>query len=109
MTDELVVPDSDDELRALEQQASNGARYDTRATPTERATYRQQAAQLRTVERLRADERAPTVAALGEKFGWSPALVWHLVQPYCYCEIGHDGWQWCRHAEDEGLDTFTAV
>lgn len=103
MTDELVVPDSDIELRALEQELT---RYDSRATPTERADTRQQAAQLRAIERQRADERAPTVGALGEKFGWTPAQVWHLVQPYCYCEIGHDGWRWCRHAEDEGLDRY---
>ena len=108
VTDELRVPDGDVELREIEQELANAARFDMRATPTERATYRQHAAQLRAVERQRCDERAPTVEALGEKFSWSPAMVWHLVQPYCQCEIGHDGWQWCRHAADEGVDTFGA-
>ncbi|GAA0528809.1 hypothetical protein GCM10010172_06770 [Paractinoplanes ferrugineus] len=110
MTDEgdLRVPDSDDELRQLEQDLYNESRRFTNQTG-ERVGYARQATQLRAVQRQRADERAPDLSSLGEKFGWSPALMWHLAQPYCYCEIGHDGWEWCRHAIDEGLDGLTRL
>jgi hypothetical protein len=101
-SDELHVPDSDEDLRQLEQRLTD-ATYGE-ATLTDRARWRQQASRLRVVERMRADERTPTVQALADRFGWSPQLTWHLVQPYCYCGISADGWVWCRHAADERVD-----
>lgn len=104
--DELVVPASAEERCALEDRLANDARYTSAwATNTERALWRQQAAQLRAIERQQADERPVSVEALAEKFDWSPALLWHLVQPYCRCEMAEGGWVWCRHAADEGIDT----
>lgn len=35
--------------------------------------------------------------------GFTREYAEHLVQPYCYCEDGMDGWDYCQHARDEGL------
>ncbi|PRX23681.1 hypothetical protein [Actinoplanes italicus] len=43
-----------------------------------------------------------TLDALWEKLGFSREYAEHLVQPYCSCECGHDGWQYCQHANDLG-------
>jgi hypothetical protein len=98
-----AIPVSDKTLRDWEQDLANAASYDFQTPPAERAEYAARAAQLRAAERKRAETVEPTAAALGEKFRWSPEAVRHLVQPYCRCDIGHDGWEWCRHAYDEGL------
>jgi hypothetical protein len=60
-------------------------------------------------ERRRA-EAAPvelTLFALTEKLGFTRAYAEHLVQPYCRCEQGHDGWQYCAHANDLGWPDLT--
>lgn len=74
-----------------------------RATPQERAELIAEARAKRQAQRERAEPVELSVAALGDKFGWSEAFMRHLVQPYCYCDIGHDGWETCEHARDEGL------
>jgi hypothetical protein len=40
------------------------------------------------------------VAAFAAKEGWSREYLEHLVQPYCRCESGMDGWEYCDHARD---------
>lgn len=97
------IPASDTVLREWEQEVASAARFDFRASPAERREYAERAAQLRAAERERAKPVEPTVGALAYKFGWTPAQVRHLAQPYCCCDIGHDGWEWCRHAYDERL------
>lgn len=44
-----------------------------------------------------------TLLARMELWGWSHEYVEHLVQPYCECEDGRDGWEHCEHARDLGL------
>lgn len=60
----------------------------------------------------RADERAAVTAepltlhallVRVQQWGWSREFVEHLVQPYCACEDGQDGWEFCEHARDLGL------
>ncbi len=73
------------------------------ATPEQRREWERQA------ERERAEERATalrvelTVDALTNRLGWSRAYAEHVVQPYCECYSGMDGWEYCQHARDLGL------
>jgi hypothetical protein len=76
------------------------------ATPAERAAWAREADQRRAAER----EAAPhvpltldTLLARVDSLGWSREYVEHLVQPYCECEDGRDGWEYCSHARDLGL------
>jgi hypothetical protein len=76
------------------------------ATPEERAEWARQTDQL-TAEKRRAVEQVPltldTLLARVDRWGWSREYVEHLVQPYCECEDGMDGWEYCQHARDLGL------
>jgi hypothetical protein len=77
------------------------------ATPTERAQWTRDAESKRAAERRAATSAVPlTLEALldrVEQWGWSREYVEHLVQPYCECEDGRDGWEYCSHARDLGL------
>lgn len=77
------------------------------ATPEEHAEWARQAGQ-RAAEERAAAETVPltlgTLLARVERWGWSREYVAHLVQPYCDCEDGRDGWEYCRHARDLGFD-----
>lgn len=55
-------------------------------------------------ERQRADATsAPlTLDGLLAKLEFSREYGEHLMQPYCACQHGHDGWEFCRHAIDLG-------
>jgi hypothetical protein len=76
------------------------------ATPEERAEWARQADQ-RAAEERAAAETVPltldTLLARVEQWGWSREYLEHLVQPYCDCENGFDGWEYCRHARDLGF------
>lgn len=45
-----------------------------------------------------------TVDALLGKLVFSREYAEHLMQPYCGCGHGWDGWDFCQHARDLGLD-----
>ena len=76
------------------------------ATPQERAEWARQADQ-RNAEERAAAEHVPltldTLLARMDRWGWTREYVEHLVQPYCECEDGMDGWEYCTHARDLGL------
>lgn len=71
------------------------------ATPAEREQQRQDAATRRAAERAAAPPAALTVDALLDKLGWTREYAQHVVQPYCTCSDGYDGWDRCQHARDE--------
>lgn len=83
------------------------------ATPEERAQWaaegRQREAEVqagRAAEREAAPRVPLTLDALlarVDDWGWSREYVEHLVQPYCGCEDGRDGWEYCSHARDLGF------
>lgn len=75
------------------------------ATPQQRAEWSQQAAETRAQERAAAPRRALDLAALLDAVGWSQEYAIHLVQPYCTCGAGPDGWDFCAHARDLGLES----
>jgi hypothetical protein len=76
------------------------------------STPQERAAAAREYDRRNAEERATAeyvpltldaVLTRVEDWGWSREYVEHLVQPYCKCEDGRDGWEFCQHARDLGL------
>lgn len=73
------------------------------ATPEERAQWMREAAERRAAERATATPVALTLDALLDKLGFSREYAEHLVQPYCDCGDGSDGWDYCMHARDLGL------
>ncbi|GIM88872.1 hypothetical protein [Paractinoplanes toevensis] len=76
------------------------------ATPEERAQWAREAENMRRQERLGLHTEELTLESLlarVERWGWSRQYVEHLVQPYCECEDGRDGWEYCQHARDLGL------
>jgi hypothetical protein len=72
-------------------------------TPEERQQAMWEAEQGRAVERAGAEHRSLTLDGLLDKLGWTSAYAEHLVQPYCDCGEGMDGWDYCIHARDLGL------
>jgi hypothetical protein len=74
------------------------------ATPEERLAMVRQAEAARAAQRREAAERKPLrLDALLDKMGWTREYAEHLVQPYCDCYDGMEGWEHCQHARDEGL------
>jgi hypothetical protein len=71
-----------------------------RPTPQQAAERREREARERAEERERAARVPLTIDALIEAMGWSRAYAEHLVQPYCDCYPGEDGWVDCEHARD---------
>lgn len=55
------------------------------------------------VQRAAAPQVPLTLDALINKMGWTRGYAEHLVQPYCECWDGMDGWEYCQHARDLGL------
>ena len=56
-------------------------------------------------EQQRAEAESPpelTVDALLAKLDFSREYAEHLMQPYCHCGHGWDGWDYCQHARDLG-------
>ncbi len=76
------------------------------ASPQERAEWACRADQ-RSAEKRAAAEVVPltldTLLSRIDKWGWSREYAEHLVQPYCECWDGRDGWEYCQHARDLGL------
>lgn len=99
---EYAVPVSNEALAESRQTATVLQQW-MDATPAERDRWRAEA------ERERAEVREATarvplsVDALLEKMLWSSEYAEHLVQPYCECEAGRDGWEYCQYALDLGL------
>lgn len=74
-----------------------------RMTPEEMAANRERVR----AERSEIREHSPRVpfdpAAVEDKMGWKRGFLEHLAQPYCRCDVGYDGWDFCPHAVDLGL------
>lgn len=73
------------------------------ATPEQRAQWAEEQKQARAEERATSERKPLNLDALIDKMGWTREYAEHLVQPYCYCESGRDGWEYCSYAYDEGL------
>jgi hypothetical protein len=73
------------------------------ATPEEREAWAEQSRRERAEKRAAVVRRELTVDALIDKMMWSREYAEHLVQPYCECYDGMDGWEYCEHARDEGV------
>lgn len=82
------------------------ARWQDRWTPEAIAARKAETAAKQRAERQQQrDAAAPTdltLEALLDKLGFSPEYAEHLMQPYCHCGDGHDGWDYCAHARDLG-------
>jgi hypothetical protein len=75
-----------------------------RMTPEERETAAQQAMANRAATRDRVLlPRVLTMSGLLNKLGWSEEYAEHLMQDYCTCSWGSEGWDLCQHAYDLGL------
>ncbi|GLY08323.1 hypothetical protein Acsp01_87020 [Actinoplanes sp. NBRC 101535] len=94
MTDEQIADDE-----AFRQGLADWAN----ATPEDRAQRAADARARRSAEREAADRVPFTVAGLAAKTGWTAGYIEHLVQPYCGCWQGYDGWEYCDHARDLGM------
>lgn len=73
------------------------------STPEERAEWKRQADERRVQERAVAETVPLTMDNLLSKLGFTEEYARHLVQPYCECYDGMDGWEYCEHARDLGL------
>lgn len=73
------------------------------ASPQELADHRARAKRERAELRAATAHVPLTLDALLDKMGWSNEYAEHLVQPYCECEDGVEGWERCPHAQDLGL------
>ena len=75
------------------------------ATPEQREQWQREAEEGREAERAAAEQTALSVESICAKFGWTYAYALHFVQPYCGCGPHvDDGWYYCQHARDLGLD-----
>lgn len=73
------------------------------ATPEQRAEWTREAEEQRRAERADTERVELTLDGLLDRLGWSRAYGEHLVQPYCECHDGMDGWDRCQHARDLDL------
>ncbi len=73
-------------------------------SPAERQAALDEAAAARAHEREQTPRVDLTVIALADALGLTPEQARHLVQSYCTCDVGPDGWERCQHWRDEGLD-----
>jgi formiminotetrahydrofolate cyclodeaminase len=97
-----MIPMSREAIEEARQDAEAFYRY-MNATDAEREQWAREAAERRAAERA-ATQRVPlSLDALLDKLGWSLEYAEHVVQPYCTCGDSSDGWDYCRHARDEGL------
>ena len=97
-----VVPVSNEQLADAQEFGAALGRY-LSATPAERAAAAEAAQVQRVAEREVAECRPLTLEALLDKLGFTREYAEHLVQPYCECYDGMDGWEYCQQARDEGL------
>jgi hypothetical protein len=73
------------------------------ATPEQRDQWAREAAERRAAERAASAPTLLSLDALLDKLGWTQEYATHLVQPYCQCYDGMDGWEYCEHARDDGV------
>lgn len=99
----VVVPVPDGALQGeidLEAWATAWARM----TPAERADAEATARANRQAVRDRAEHAELTLEVLADKLGWTVEYALHFIQPYCTCGDTWDGWHFCQHAIDLGLN-----
>ncbi len=93
--------------RALwdEQQEYQARREAWAALPPEEKARQSAAARLAFEARLVEERDVPRVAltleSLMESRGWSIKEATHLVQTYCDCGDGSDGWEHCQHYDHD--------
>jgi alanine racemase len=75
-------------------------------TPDERAARRAQHATERAAERARTPKVGLTLDALLDRLGFTPEYAYHLVQPYCSCDLGDEGGP-CQHWLDHRKENTT--
>lgn len=92
-----------DEVFSSAQELRDAVSQFQKAAPAEREQWVREAAATRAAERAQHPHQALTVEVLIEKLGWTPEYASHFVQPYCDCEVGMDGWEYCQHSRDEGV------
>lgn len=78
------------------------ARWQSRWTPEAIAARKAEERTGRERERAESEPVPLTLDGLLAKLAFSREYAEHLMQPYCRCECGHDGWHYCEHAEDLG-------
>jgi hypothetical protein len=93
---------TDQEALEVAQLNANVARILAGPTPEERAARIAKRKAERGAQRDAATRVELTLEALLDKLGFTREYAEHLVQPYCDCECGHDGWDYCPHANDLG-------
>lgn len=98
-----VIPISEEMLRDGREFEAAIRRWSL-ATPAEREQWAREAAEKRAAERAATPETPLTFETLAARLGWSEPYLRHFIQPYCTCDEGGDGWEYCEHARDEGLD-----
>jgi hypothetical protein len=98
----VILPISTEMLAALAStvDAFTAALAAPLPTPAEAAARRERARIDRATERQTAAVVPLALDALVERRGWSREYATHLVQPYCRCYEGSDGWEVCEHAYD---------
>lgn len=97
-----VMPASD-ELLADAEAIRDAFREWMDATPERRERWAREAAGRRATEREASTVAALSLDALLGKLNFTEQYAAHLVQPYCTCGDGLDGWDYCEHARDLGL------
>lgn len=97
-----MVPMSAEAYAEAKEAAASFQRF-MNATPEQRAEWARDAQERRRAERAAATLVPLTLDALLDKLGFDSAYAEHLVQSYCTCGDGRDGWDYCQHARDLGL------
>lgn len=93
-----------DEILAMARETQSAIQRWMTATPEELDEWARAAEQERREKRAAAGPPVElTLDALLDKLGFSHEYAEHLVQPYCDCGDGMDGWERCQHARDLGL------
>jgi len=87
-------------------QSERFERWQARWTPEATAARAAEAAKRerlkREAERAESGPAELTLETLLAKLNFSREYAEHVVQPYCGCGDGHDGWDFCEHARDLG-------
>lgn len=103
-TNPIMILVSTEMLEQAEAMRESLDRYMS-ATPEERATWAREAKAKRAVERENAQMIPLDLAGLVRRLGWTEEYATHFMQPYCTCGDSYDGWDFCEHARDLGLDS----
>ena len=95
------LPMSAEAVREAQEDAEAWRTY-WNATPQQREQWAREAAERREFDRASTPLTPLSLDALLTKLGWSREYAHHLVQSYCTCSDGYDGWDYCQHAQDLG-------